>query len=57
MWSPEQFWKATLAEYVHAIKGSNRAQTGGVEPMSRERLNELMAEYGDKTPSIRKKKR
>lgn len=57
MWSPEQFWKATLAEFIQAIKGWNRAQSGGVEPMSRERLKELMTEHGDKTPSIRKQKR
>jgi hypothetical protein len=37
------------------IRGWNRAQTGGVEPMTRERLAELEAEYGAATPSIRKR--
>jgi hypothetical protein len=45
----------TLAEYMAQVKGWNRAQLGGVEPMTRERLDELVEEYGAKSKSIRKK--
>lgn len=38
------------------IEGHNRFHRGGVQPMSRERLNELIKEYGATSQSIRKKK-
>lgn len=38
------------------VRGWNRAQGGGVEPMTRERLKELDREYGGPSKSIRKQK-
>lgn len=54
-WSPQMFWDATLAEYVALVAGWNRAQTGGVTPMARSRLDELIMDYGGSSPSIRRK--
>jgi hypothetical protein len=56
MWSPDRFWRSTLAEFIMAVSGWNRAQMGGVEPMSRERMNELIKDYGQPSYSIIKKK-
>lgn len=44
----------TLAEYMALVKGWNRAQSGGVEPMTRERAEQLADQYGRRSKSIRK---
>lgn len=36
------------------VKGWNRAQGGGTEPMSRERLDELIRSHGGPSKSIKK---
>lgn len=41
---------------IATINGWNRANTSGPEPMTRERLKELMADYGKPSKSIRKPK-
>lgn len=51
------FWRTTLAEWMARIEGWNRAQAAGPEPMTRERLDELVRDYGQPSKSIRKKKR
>jgi len=50
------FWKTTLAEYMALVKGWNRAQGGGVDPMTRERFEELDREYGGPSKSIKQQK-
>lgn len=44
-WRPEDFWEATPTEYLAAIAGHNRANSGSGEPMTRDEFEELEAEY------------
>lgn len=50
-WSPDVFWKSTYRELARACQGrailnGGGEAGGGVEPMSRARMNELVERYG-----------
>lgn len=47
-WTPEAFWNAVPSELDAAIEGWNEKNgaTEKPEPMTSERLHELMEEYG-----------
>lgn len=55
-WPIAQFWSSTPKEYLTAVDGHNRLHGNEHEPMSRRRLDELIAE-NPPSFSIKRQKR
>jgi hypothetical protein len=49
--TPKDFWQFSLREWIYAMEGYYESKNGPAqEPLTRERLTELMKEYPDDRP-------